>query len=124
MIGLNKENFEAISKQRKLLVIDFWGQGCMPCVQYSPIFENVAAMVEKDKELSEKVVMVKCNVHDFYELGSSLGIRSIPTTHFSYAQIELNRFSGVANEQQLLSGIKEVLEFIKQNQDKIEKELG
>jgi hypothetical protein len=36
----------------------------------------------------------------------------------------LNRFSGVANEQQLLSGIKEVFDFIKQNKDKIEKELG
>jgi hypothetical protein len=38
----------------------------MPCIQYSPIFENVADMVEKDKELSENVVMVKCNVNNFY----------------------------------------------------------
>lgn len=94
----------------------------MPCVQYMPLFEEVAEFITENNELKDKVIMASCNVETFFELASSLGIRSIPTTHFSFSRIEIHRFSGVIDPQSLLNEIRKISEFAFRNKEQILKE--
>ncbi|RPH26042.1 thioredoxin TrxC [Buttiauxella warmboldiae] len=55
------------------VVVDFWAPWCGPCVNFAPIFEDVA------QERSGKVRFVKVNTEAQPELSARFRIRSIPT---------------------------------------------
>jgi len=58
-------------------VVKFWGAGCMPCMQYAPIFDKVATELNDNSELSFLNIDAR---NDLTGLTQLLGIRSIPQT--------------------------------------------
>lgn len=71
------ENFEqeVLSSEVPVLV-DFWGEGCGPCVAMTPVLEELAA------EYKEKVKIGKVDVYANPSISSRYGIRSIPSFLF------------------------------------------
>jgi len=65
--------WQAVEKSRKPVLIDFWADWCGPCHLLAPTFRRLA-----DKYANE-VDFVKVNVDDLPELAESFGIQSIPT---------------------------------------------
>jgi thioredoxin 2 len=55
------------------VVVDVWAPWCGPCVNFAPIFEDVA------EERTGKVRFVKVNTEAEPELSARFRIRSIPT---------------------------------------------
>ncbi|WLS79897.1 thioredoxin TrxC [Erwinia pyri] len=55
------------------VVVDFWAPWCGPCVNFAPVFKNVA------EERSGKVRFLKVNTEAEPELSARFRIRSIPT---------------------------------------------
>ena len=55
------------------VVVDFWAPWCGPCVNFAPIFEDVA------EERSGKVRFIKVNTEAEQALSARFHIRSIPT---------------------------------------------
>ncbi|MBA0165842.1 thioredoxin TrxC [Pectobacterium colocasium] len=55
------------------VVVDFWAPWCGPCVNFAPVFENVA------QERNGKVRFIKVNTEAEPALSTRFRIRSIPT---------------------------------------------
>ena len=71
VIKINKNNFEAIKNEEKLVLIDFYADWCGPCRMVSPIIEEIA-------NENPQYVVGKINVDDEPELARAFGVVSIP----------------------------------------------
>lgn len=69
-------SLEDITKDNKVVVVDFWAQWCGPCKAFAPIFEEVA------KEKDGLVKFVKVDVDKNSKVAALYNIRSIPTVLF------------------------------------------
>ena len=76
VIKVTNSNYDALTKEHKLLVVDFWAPWCPPCRALTPIIEELAT------DYKGKVGIGKCNVDENRELTNQFGIKSIPAVFF------------------------------------------
>ena len=76
VIKVTNDNYNAITKQHTLLVVDFWAPWCPPCRALGPHIEALAT------EYAGKVGIGKCNVDENRELTNQFGISGIPAIFF------------------------------------------
>ena len=58
---------------KKPVLVDFWGEGCGPCMMISPSLEEIS------DELGEHVTIAKLNIYDNPNIPAQYGVRGIPT---------------------------------------------
>lgn len=73
VINATKTIFDKIIQDDLPIVVDFWAPWCGPCLNFTPVFEEIAA------NRSHQVRFVKINTEAEQELGERFRIRSIPT---------------------------------------------
>ena len=76
VIKVTNSNYDALTKEHKLLVVDFWAPWCPPCRALTPIIEELAT------DYKGKIGIGKCNVDENRELTNQFGISSIPAVFF------------------------------------------
>ncbi|AGK60690.1 thioredoxin [Archaeoglobus sulfaticallidus PM70-1] len=103
MKNLNEENFYDEIKKKKLVVVDFWAEWCMPCRMLTPILEKV------EKEYDGKVEFAKVNTDENPALASRFGIFSIPTVLMFYDGEIVNAFVGALPEGAVKHEIEKAL---------------
>lgn len=67
------ENFDALIRDNKLVLVDFFATWCGPCKMIAPFIEEVA------EEYEGKAVVAKIDVDEAQEIAAEYGISSIPT---------------------------------------------
>lgn len=89
------------------VVVDVYAPWCPPCHRLAPIIEEVAQIYGRS-ECGEKIVsFVKVNLDNNRQLGSTLGVRSIPTLIFYYKGQEVTRVTGLLSPAALKSKIEQ-----------------
>lgn len=77
-------------------LLDFWAPWCGPCKMMEPIIE------ELEKELGDKLEIVKINVDEDQAKASEYGVMSIPTYIVMKEDKEAGRRVGYSSKEELL----------------------
>ena len=100
VIKVTEANYKELSKNNKLLVIDFWAPWCGPCRALTPTIEALAT------EYAGSVAIGKCNVDDNRKLASYFGIVSIPAIFFIKNGKWVDSHIGYCNKETLKAKIE------------------
>lgn len=84
-----------------MAIVDFWSPSCPYCVQYKPVFEDVASQV------GDKILMVTANVNDAPEAAGKNNIGGIPATIFYANGKEVTRSEGNMSRDELLAQVNQ-----------------
>jgi thioredoxin 1 len=77
VLNLNESNFEAEVLQSPVpVLVDFWAQWCGPCIQLSPVIDEIA------NETVGKAKVAKVNVDEAPGLAAQYRVNSIPALIF------------------------------------------
>lgn len=98
IIETTDQNFKSDVESGTVLV-DFWAPWCGPCKMIAPVLEDL------DKELGDKLKIVKVNVDENPETSSQFGIMSIPTLMVLKDNEVVEKFVGFQTKDQLVSKI-------------------
>lgn len=83
-------------------VVDFSMNGCAPCIQYRPVFDEVASQFGRD------LLMASVNIDDSPIIAAQYGIRATPTTLFLSTGMEVNRIEGKMTREELIAQIASI----------------
>ncbi len=70
--GMNKQQFDALIRPDRLVLIDFYADWCMPCRKMKPYLDQI------DKDMADKVVVIRINADHNQALCKELMIDALP----------------------------------------------
>ena len=94
LIDLNKENYNSVTSQNEIVMVDCWAEWCSACQSFNPIYERVS-----DKYLNH--TFAKLNTVAEKDLVSELGVEHIPTLLLYRDGILLFQQAGYYEEDKL-----------------------
>ena len=94
--SVNQGNFEAVKKNEKVVLLDFYADWCGPCRMVSPIIDEIA-------EERDDLFVGKINVDEEPALAAEFGIVSIPTLVVMKNGAVVHQVSGARPKAQILA---------------------
>lgn len=70
--GMTKQQFEALLKSDKLVLIDFYAEWCAPCKKMKPYLDEIS------KDMADKVIVIRIDADDNPALCKELNIDALP----------------------------------------------
>ena len=101
---LDDRNFDKAKSSNKLVLVDFWGEGCVPCKMMEPIIEKT------EKKYKEKMMVLKGNINKCSKAVQQFRIMSIPTIILFKEGKPVERFTGMVREDVLQKKINDNLD--------------
>jgi thioredoxin 1 len=95
----NMQDFDNVTKENPLVLIDFWATWCGPCRMLGIVLEEVA------KETSHTIL--KVNVDEAPDISDKFNIQSVPTLILFKNGQEISSKCGFLSKSAVLSWINE-----------------
>ena len=99
---VNKEEFNELLKQDKILVVDFFAVWCGPCQMLGPVLEDLA------KEM-DNIEVLKIDIDEEQELAIEMGIEVVPTVMIFKNGEKKNVLQGLRSKSELIEEINKVM---------------
>lgn len=103
IIEANAATFDDLLTNDLPVVIDFWAPWCGPCRMLSPLVDELA------DEMSDRIVVAKCNVDENQDLAMQYGVMSIPTLVMLKDGKEAMRTVGAIPKPKLVAEVEAAL---------------
>ncbi len=71
-VALTTANFDEVTNQDGIVLVDFWAGWCGPCLRFAPVYE-------RSSQKHEDIVFGKVDTEAEQALAAKFDIRSIPT---------------------------------------------
>lgn len=97
---LDPERMEEIKDSGETWVVDFWAEWCGPCKKLAPRYEEVS------KEVGE-VNFGKVDMEEHQDIGTSEGVRALPTLVIYRNGEEVARQSGAMSKSDLKQWVEQ-----------------
>ncbi|PSG98882.1 MAG: thioredoxin [Nanohaloarchaea archaeon SW_7_43_1] len=97
---IDSNKLDDIKNSDETWVIDFWADWCQPCKKLAPIYEDVSEEIDD-------VNFGKVDMEEHQELGTSMGVRALPTMIIMKGDEEVARTSGMKKKEELKGWIQE-----------------
>jgi thioredoxin 1 len=81
------------------VLIDFWSPQCGPCVQLSPIIDEI-------KKENPNIEVIKINVLENMDEALKYGVRSLPTLIFLKNGEVVNKMMGLQSKEDIVKALK------------------
>jgi thioredoxin 1 len=98
MLTVTDSNFSDVLAA-PMAVVDFWSPSCPHCMQFKPIFEDVAG------SMGDKILFVAANVNDNMQSAGKFNIAGIPAVIFLQNGKEVRRFEGATDKADFVNEI-------------------
>ena len=99
---VNKEEFNELLKQDKILVVDFFAVWCGPCQMLGPVLEDLA------KEM-ENIEVLKIDIDEEQELAIEMGIEVVPTVMIFKNGEKKNVLQGLRSKSEFIEEINKLM---------------
>ena len=100
-LHITDANAEEILASDKLVVIDFWGTHCGPCMTLAPVIEELS------EEFEGKAIIGKYNVEEEEgDLSIQFRIRAVPTIVFLKGGSQVHKSTGAAPKSDIKAAIE------------------
>ena len=95
IIGMCSQEYNELLNTDKIVLIDFYAEWCAPCKKMTPF------LIKMQKEMADKVTIVRLNADENKTLISQLKIEELPTLFIYKDNKILWKHSGFINEEDL-----------------------
>ncbi|CAK9884042.1 MAG: Thioredoxin 2 [Candidatus Erwinia impunctatus] len=103
VINATTQSLDAYLQDDLPVIIDFWAPWCVPCVNFSPVYSDVAA------ERCSEMRFIKVNTESEPALSQRFRIRSIPTLLFFQSGNMVDQLNGALPKAAFIEWLDENL---------------
>jgi thioredoxin 1 len=107
---VDDENFKAVLRSEKPVLVDFWAQWCGPCRTLAPVVDALAA------EYGDKARIVKIDVDKSPAIVDRFRIQAVPTLIFFKDGEEKERIVGAPNRDAIVRAMDAYLGAVAQEE--------
>lgn len=98
---VNKDEFEMLLKEDKILVVDFFAVWCGPCQMLSPVLEELS------NEMND-IDVLKIDIDEEQNLAIQMGIEVVPTVMIFKNGEKKKELQGVRSKSEFIEEIEKL----------------